>query len=171
MQCKKLEDKGLTMEKSGFFKKLKGVKNIELIFLIVVVAVVALLFLGNKEETVTTDFQSYVLNQQKSLEEVIHKIDGVGRVSVLITYSCGSEQVYAYEEVTETKNGVTKTTKEMVYVSGKPVVLYELAPVVSGIIVVAEGAENALVKLTIIKAVIALIDVPVANIEVFAYGG
>ena len=51
--------------------------------------------------------------------------------------------------------------------SGKPVLIAEKFPEIQGVVIVAEGAGNAAVKLEIIRAVQALLEVPNEKIEVF----
>lgn len=48
-----------------------------------------------------------------------------------------------------------------------PIILTEIQPVVRGVIVVAEGAGDMQVRLDLQRAVQTVLDVPVANIEVF----
>ena len=92
----------------------------------------------------------------------------------MVTLSSGPEYIYATseeEKINENQgSGSTTTsttiTKEPVIISGDIVVVKEIMPTVSGIVVVAGGAQDTRVKLEIIKAIQALLDVPQANIEV-----
>ena len=51
--------------------------------------------------------------------------------------------------------------------SDEPIVLMEKQPVVRGVIVVAEGAADIRVKLDLQRAVKAVLDIPLSQIEVF----
>ena len=111
---------------------------------------------------------------EQKLENIVAKINGGGNASVMITLSSGPEYVYATDEETQSNkneaNGTTTsttiTTSSPVIISNEMVVIKEIMPKVGGVVVVASGAENTKVKLEIIKAIQALVDVPQANIEV-----
>lgn len=51
---------------------------------------------------------------------------------------------------------------------GKPVILKEIEPKVKGVVVVAQGANDARVKLELYKAVMTLLGVESSDIEIFA---
>lgn len=166
---------------SKFFQKLKSIKHIEIIFAIILGAVVLLIYLstfnsGSKKTSSlsATSTTEYVSMLEQKLENIVAKINGVGNASVMITLSSGPEYVYATDEETQSNkneaNGTTTsttiTTSSPVIISNEMVVIKEIMPKVGGVVVVASGAENTKVKLEIIKAIQALVDVPQANIEV-----
>lgn len=162
------------------FQKLKSIKHIEIILAIILGAVVLLIYLSTfnsgskKTSTSTTSTTEYASMLETKLENIIAKIDGVGNVSVMVTLSSGPEYVYATDEETQTNknesNGTitstTISTTNPVIISNEMVVVKEIMPSVGGVVVVAGGAGNTKVKLEIIKAVQALVNVPQANIEV-----
>ena len=162
------------------FQKLKSIKHIEIIIAIILGAIVLLIYLSTfnssskKTSTTATSTTEYASMLESKLESIIAKIDGVGNVSVMITLSSGPEYVYATDEETQTNknesNGtITSTsisTSSPVIISNEMVVIKEIMPSVGGVVVVAGGAGNTKVKLEIIKAIQALVDVPQANIEV-----
>lgn len=160
-------------EKKGLLKRLKGVKNIEIIIALILAAIVLLVFFGSfgqnsaKENSSAYSFSEYVNGLQNKIESVIAKIDGAGEVDIVITFSGGIEQEYAYT-TEKIVNGSTITEKNtLVMVSGKPVLIKEKAPEIQGIVIVADGAGNTSVRLEIIRAVQALLQVPNGKIEVF----
>lgn len=178
----KLEEK---KEKKGLgnlklFQKLKSIKHIEIIIAVILGAIVLLIYFStfntsssetSFEATSTTEYAAML---ESKLENVIKQIGGVGNVSVMVTLSSGPEYIYATseeEKINENQgSGSTTTsttiTKEPVIISGDIVIVKEIMPTVSGIVVVAGGAQDTRVKLEIIKAIQALLDVPQANIEV-----
>lgn len=176
----KKEKKGL-FEKFGLFKKLKSIKHIEVIIAVVLGAIILLVYFStfsNKssentayESTSTTEYASML---ESKLSKVLSQINGAGTVSVMITLASGPEYIYATnneeERNTNTSGNstttVTTTTSEPIVISNDIVVVKEIMPAVSGVIVVASGAGSTNVKLEILKAIQALLDVPQANIEV-----
>lgn len=172
-------------EKKGFgniklFQKLKSIKHIEIIIAVILGAIVLLIYFSTfNTSTSSTPYQAtstteYAAMLESKLENVIKKIEGVGNVSVMVTLSSGPEYVYATseeEKINENQGSGSSTTsttitKEPVIISGDIVVVKEIMPTVGGIVVVAGGANDTRVKLEIIKAIQALLDVPQANIEV-----
>lgn len=171
--------------KFNFIEKLKGIKHIEIILIVAFCSILLLIyastFSGNKKQEVTTTTlttEEYANYLENKLSNVLKNIRGAGDVSVMITLSCGIEYIYATntEEVTTssttsgTTTSKTTTTQDliMVNVAGKstPVVLKENLPKVSGVIIVASGAQDISVRLELQKAVEALLDVEENNIEI-----
>lgn len=141
------------------------------------------------DEKITEESEIYSSDEtERKLEEIFSQIEGAGRVKVMITYKSGSEKVLA----TETKNsedsseendsgGKTKVSKsvysevKMAYSSetmsgGKPIVVKENTPEIEGIVVVAQGGGDVLVKEAISKAAQALFNVPAHKVEVLKMG-
>lgn len=118
------------------------------------------------------------------LEDILSKINGVGKVRVMITYSKTSQTVPLYNQDSSEKNteesdkqgGTRKITEtgtktEIVYkeVNGEkiPITQSVISPTIEGAIVTAEGANNITVKTNIIQAVEAVTGVATHKIQVF----
>lgn len=168
-------------KKFNFIEKIKNIKHIEIIVIVVFCAVLLLIYTSTfnaktteKITTTTLTTEEYANYLENKLSNVLGHIQGAGKVSVMVTLSCGVEYVYATntEEVTNASKDASKTTKSedliMVSLSGKssPVVVKEKLPKVSGVIIVASGAKNISVRLELQKAVKALLDVETNNIEI-----
>lgn len=122
---------------------------------------------------------------EKKLEGILSKMEGVGKVSVMITYSKGSEIVPMQNETskvsstqeTDAEGGTrvieeTDKTTEIVYSNGTKIETQTVInPVVKGAIVIAEGASNATVKSNIISAVEAITGVGTYKVQVFEMNG
>lgn len=123
-------------------------------------------------------------NLEQSLEDILSKISGVGKVEVLVTYSETSEVVAMYNEKqtasnteeTDTNGGVRKieetdTNKEIIYeeINGQktPITQKVVMPKIEGAIITAEGAGNVNVKTNIIQAVSAATGLSTYRIQVF----
>ena len=114
------------------------------------------------------------------LKRVLSSIRGAGEVEVMITYETGRELVTAMtSNVTESSstntagNSANESSEmsEPATVNGangnEPIVLYEKEPQVRGVLVVADGAADVAVRMNLQRAVQAVLDVPLSNIEVF----
>lgn len=126
---------------------------------------------------------SYEKDIEDRLTYILSKIKGVGEVDVMVTTSKGAEIVVSKNleqtnnviNETDGNNGVRKTEQETVKSSTqvlgqneKPLVLTELQPEVSGVLVVCQGANDVIVKDAIIRSVSALLNVPSYKVEVLA---
>lgn len=126
---------------------------------------------------------NYQLRLQEELEDMLARIHGVGKVSVLLTLEDEQEVVYAINQeerrrttLEDDGQGGTRETIEydrrgqLVIVrsggSEQPVVIKILKPRVRGILIVASGADDLRVRENIINAVQAVLDIPSYRISV-----
>ena len=154
------------------YSKIKSTKNIEIyVALILAVVVVLFIFVGNgsKNTSKTTADDTYIAQMEHKICNIVENISGCGKASVAISYSSNEEKVYAYETETTSSGGVTKQTSSIVSVKGEPLVTKVLPPNILGVVVVAEGADNPVIKLKIIEVVVTLLDVDVSKVQVFTY--
>jgi stage III sporulation protein AG len=166
----------------GPFKRLKSIKNIELIVAGILCAAILLIYFSSFDQKTSgkvsvgsQNFAEYVGGIETNLSQILAQIKGAGRVDVMITFESGVEQVYAYSvdtQTNKTNDGAKETSivvdkNTIVVTNGQPVIIKEIMPLIKGVLVVAEGADNAAVRLQLLKAVQALLDVRPANVEIF----
>lgn len=194
-----LKEKFQSLIKSEDGKSKKNLENaiVFVIILVVTIIIINTIWGGNesqKEEKTTQDNSAQLVNSdvesvetsgdtEKSIKQILSKINGVGKVEVLITYSESNQVVAMYNEKNnesqtkeEDKSGGTRTIqenttdKEIVYKeeNGKKVPVTEkvVMPKMEGALIVAEGANNAEVKTNIIQAVEALTGLATHKIQV-----
>ncbi|MGN1270225.1 MAG: hypothetical protein ACI4UU_05110 [Clostridia bacterium] len=174
-----------------------------LIILIVVLVAINLIWNDDKEKEKSTDgnkklaVEENTINKTsintkdtltKELEDILQKINGVGKVKVLITYSQTSQTIPLYNEDTTQKdtqeqdtNGGTRKIletdikKDVIYQESNgekvPITQSIISPKVEGAIVTAQGASNTNVKADIIQAVEAVTGLSSHKIQVFAMSG
>ncbi len=121
---------------------------------------------------------------EKKLENILSKMNGVGKVSVLITYSESSSIVPIYNvnlssstvEEKDTSGGTrtteTESNQKEVVTDGNSKIVTEktMMPKVEGAIITAQGATNATVKSNIVSAVEAVTGIATHKIQVFEMG-
>ena len=181
----------------------KGKKNIENAVVFIIILIVTILIINmiwgtsdekTEENTVHNTTTTKLVNGEaqensnsdeveNSIKQILSKINGVGKVDVLITYSESSRVVALYNENSkqsqtqeEDTNGGTRTIeetnndKEIIFKeeNGEKVPVTEkiVMPKMEGALIVAEGANNAEVKTNIIQAVEALTGLSTHKIQV-----
>ncbi len=153
---------------------------IPLILLVIVGVVLLVMPSGAKSKTTASvemlDSEEYVKRLEDKLTNILSNIKGAGKVHVMLTITQGPEKVIATNSTTEetsttNKDGSNVTDKN---VESKPVVknndlyvLYEKLPEVTGVIVVSSGASDLVVRMQLISATSALLNISSNQIEIF----
>ena len=149
------------------FDKVKNSKLFRYI-LIALLVIVLLLVLTTKTEqsnSVLSDNLSYVNNLEAKLEKVLSKVDGAGNVKVAITVESGMETVLAMKTIkTETANGI-EIEETPILINGKTVTLMEKYPKITGVLIVLESTNYAVIK-RIQDATKSLLDINFSQIEI-----
>jgi stage III sporulation protein AG len=143
---------------------------------------------GNKEQQKSqvedSDSEKYESTVEDKLKSTLQKIEGVGNVEVMVNFESGEEQVPAVnvndatnttqEKDTEggTRNSTQKNNGSTVVITNdgsksEPLIVKKYNPKVSGVCVVAEGAENKLTELRITKAVVNLFSISEDKVNVY----
>lgn len=185
-----LENKTSTNKKDNLFTKFFKIKHVKTAVIVLIFGFVALLILNSSFGTSLTNKSSasnlsymtcleYCEKLENKLTEVLGEISGVGNVKVMVTAESGpliNVATSTDERTNTTTSGENSTTNSTVVKdpivissSGKnsPLVLSEMAPKITGVIVVASGAKDARVKLNLIEAIQALLDVSSSNIQIY----
>lgn len=182
-----LQGNGLKKNIKSFIDKFKKMKKTELLIIgILIILALFIYFNSNQllgissknENDITTTISStnqYITDLETRLSNVLSKVQGAGNVSVMISIECGSEIVVATssENKTNTSTGSSSSTQSSttvekpIIIGDTPLILMEKLPKIKGVIVVAQGAENVQVRLELLRAVQALLDIDANNIEIF----
>lgn len=131
-------------------------------------------------ETVTTD--DYVEKMERRLEHALEQVEDVGKTSVMITLSSSAEKIIEKDTETRTSNSLSgdnessntdDVSSKSVYSSlsdGEiPYVKQELSPEIEGVLVVAEGGADAVVRQNITEVVQALFGIETHKIRVMKH--
>ena len=182
----------------------RKLENIFVFVIILIVTIIAINFILNdgKQEKIESDdpnkrlattpnTNTFDITEEpeevelaQKLENILSKINGVGRVEVMITYSETSKTIPVYNEEstqqdteeTDSNGGTRKITqtdtrKEVIYeeVDGNKTLITQsvISPTIEGAIITAEGANNATVKANIVQAVEAVTGIATHKIQVF----
>ena len=106
---------------------------------------------------------------EQRLQEIIREIQGVGEVRVLLTESSGES--YSYQEDEQMGSEGVVTRRETVIIRDENrdetgLIRETHAPTYRGAVIVCQGGDNALVKLSVIEAVGNVTGIPSSRISV-----
>ncbi|HII4439625.1 stage III sporulation protein AG [Clostridium perfringens] len=139
----------------------------------------------NSNSQEDSEVLSYQEKQEKDLEKILGKINGVGSVDVVINFQSSEVKVPAVDnssqksttEETDSEGGTRVNSQETdgdkIVMSNssngsEPVILKTEKPEVLGVMVVAEGAEDSKIKYEITKAISSLYNISVDKVNVLA---
>ena len=192
----KAKIKSFIRKKMGKDSK-KNIENLAVFLVLLIVTVVAINMiwkdedkegkdysykvLANVSEENSNNFENEEYNLEEKLEDILCKMEGVGKTKVLITYSETSEVVPMYSqsestsvtEETDSGGGTRKQetsnlNKEVITNSNNDAITKTVVlPKVEGVIVIAKGAKNVAIKTNIIQAVSAVTGVATYKVQVF----
>lgn len=108
---------------------------------------------------------------ERRLEDLLSKMEGVGKVKVMVMFDGSSELDIASDESSSKGDSGSSSNKQTVIISNnddeEPIVLRHLMPKILGVLVIAEGADDVNVKLDIISACSTVLGIKQSIVEVF----
>ena len=137
-----------------------------------------------KASEVQDDMITYQKSLERQLEEILQTMEGAGRVAVMLTVDSATDTEIArnLQETSrsiEEKDGtMVRITREQTF-SAQPVMartgsndqgvitLRENTPRINGVVVVASGANNAVVRAQLAQAVQTILSLPAHRVRVF----
>lgn len=145
----------------------------------------------DKDANISTDTESASLTErsyeeylEQKTEQTLEKVEGVGRVTVMITLQSDGQKIIEKDETgssqstseTDSEGGERSieeknSQQESIFRqdsdgSSEPYVSQKLAPEVKGIVVIADGGDNAVTIQNITEAVQALFGVQAHKIKI-----
>lgn len=171
----------------------KQIENIVIFIVLLIIVIIVINSLFHEEKVDSKQIgEKEVMNTKVSSDELENKLkvilssmSGVGSVEVMVSYTNTVTQIPMYNTKENTTtvqeqdvNGGKRETKE---VSNEQSIIFEeksstkipavkqtIMPEVIGVVVVAEGANNEVIKENIKKAVEAVVNIASHRIQVFA---
>lgn len=146
----------------NLFKKIKPEYVIAVVAVIIVVVLFASSFKSGDERVSSVD--EYVTMLENKLSKRLSELDGAGKVSVIISVKRGLTTEIATAK--KYQSGGTEAEESPILVAGKPVVLGEIYPEICGVIILAKGADDVKVRLSLLMAAQTFLDVQSDKIQV-----
>lgn len=115
---------------------------------------------------------------EERLSYLLSQVEGAGKVEVMIYADSSSEMIPAYNDQLDSRSNeesdrvsVESSERRELALSGdnKPVILKVEIPEIKGVVVVAEGADDFLVKQELNKAVCTLLGVPEHRVQILKH--
>lgn len=169
------------VEIKGVWERMKKIKHFPIIVAIVVALLLCVVYFSffatpktdKIEDNSTMSFSSseeYVTWLENKLNNVLSSISGAGHVSTIITLESGFSYDYAKSVETRTSTGqdIVISSETLVLVDGEPVVVKEWFPVIKGVVIVASGASDFSVKMKILDATEAVLEIDRNDIKVLS---
>lgn len=160
---------GITQIKERIQKSFGTEQKVKLYFTLAVLCIVLLLVMKpSSDKTEPTPAaeppapeQSYSEELERSLEEIISQIQGVGKVSVMVTVEGTAKKIYA----ADTSESDSKTDEKTVILGSKEALLESTEyPRVKGVLVVCSGGKSAAVKEKVVDAVSTVLEIPTSKV-------
>lgn len=133
---------------------------------------------GDNMDGQSMDGEEVVSDMERRLSELLSQVEGAGQVKVMIYADTSSEQVPAYNNEQDTRNDETTDGKSSqisenreLALSGDdtPVILKVMVPQIKGVVVVAEGANDMLIKEQLNNAVCTLLGIPEHRVQILKH--
>ncbi len=160
-------------KKPGLIDRIKKIKGLEYIVIGIIAILIVVIILSDnlfesKSKSKSGDgVTEYVSSLESRLATTLSGVKGAGKVSVAISVAGGNKTIIA-TDVTTTKNGTElQTTESAVLVGGKVVVLGETYPEITGVVIVASGASDPVVKMNLLSAAETFLSVDSAKVKIF----
>lgn len=136
----------------------------------------------NETSSVALEEEDYCKELEDKMEDILGKVDGVGKVEVMITLKNGKEQVVNKDApLSSTKNVEERDGEKsesesleqgeetiLVNIDGDsiPYVVKEYSPTVEGVLIIAQGGDDPTVKVALIEATTVLLNVPSHKVSI-----
>ncbi len=118
------------------------------------------------EPTASTSYYSEEKELEDKLISILSEIKGAGAVTVALTFEQGTEYVYAEENNEKQSADQSETSTSLAQINDSPVLVKQRLPEVKGVVIVAEGAGDALVKERLYQAIKSLLGLTSSQIAI-----
>ncbi len=160
-------------KKKSILDSVKNNRKLHYFLIFITICFIAVFFVFSLDKTESlnqtnnTVIGEYVSSLEKRLSSSLSKVKGAGKIEVVITVESGMETVLAMKTTTTVnENGKKETVETPILVNGKTVTLKENYPRITGVLIVAEGADNIMVLSKIQQATVSLLDINLNQIEI-----
>ena len=166
-----------------FISKLKKGGNIKIVVFMGLAGILLImfseLFFSNdnkqkensiKSENIRGNYENYAHDMENQLKRILEKIDGVGKVDVMVTVVGTEEYIYAEEEKIKTGENDSSEEKQYVIIGSngdKQALLKKIvSPEISGVVIICEGGDSNIIKERVYNTISAVLNISSQKIYV-----
>ena len=138
----------------------------------------------NDTNTTSYDANTYITEKENKLKNILKKVSGIGDVEVMITLKSSKERItlkdtpYTQESLKEddgeggsrTNNSIQREESTVLVTNedgnSVPYIIKEIEPEIEGVVVIAQGGDDASVIKDIMEATQVLFNVPAHKVKV-----
>lgn len=151
------------------FKKLK-LKREYIVVIICIITVFIIVFStfydNNNSRDTTKNANDYVDILEQKLKRSIEQIEGVNSATVIISVESGITTVIAEDVKKTEENGKTTYASSPVLVGGEPIILGEIYPDITGVVVVCNCKDNFIVNSYVLDLLTTVLDISCDKIRI-----
>lgn len=123
-----------------------------------------------KSENISGNYENYAYDMENQLKRILEKIDGVGKVDVMVTVVGTEEYIYAEEEKIKTGENDSSEEKQYVIIGSngdKQALLKKIiSPEISGVVIICEGGDSNIIKERVYNTISAVLNISSQRIYV-----
>lgn len=176
-------------EKQSLFKKIfKGTWTEKLKVILVAVIFIAILIIFassfkttsvKKDETTFDELSNsyrsleYCSELENKLEKTLENVKDIGKVKAFVMVECSPTYTYLTEESENSSNGENGSVQKQTTIyearNGSitsPVVVVEILPKITGVLIVATGAKDTKLKVMLTNVVATILSIDISKVEV-----
>ena len=151
------------------FKKLK-LKREYIIVIICIITVFIIVFStfydNNNSRDTTQNANDYVDILEQKLKRSIEQIEGVNSATVILSVESGITTVIAEDVKKTEENGKTTYASSPDLVGGEPIILGEIYPDITGVVVVCNCEDNFIVNSYVLDLLTTVLDISCDKIRI-----
>lgn len=151
------------------YKKLK-LKREYIVVIICIITVFIIVFStfydNNKLRDTPQNSNDYVEILEQKLKRSIEKIEGVNNATVILSVESGITTVIAEDVKKTEENGKTTYVSSPVLVGGEPIILGEIYPKITGVVVVCNCENNVIVNSYVLDLLTTVLDISCDKIRI-----
>lgn len=119
-----------------------------------------------KEQLQITEEEDYKMQLEQELEELLRSVSGAGKVKVMITLKDQGEEILDKNIISDETSHEQETVQFEKEDETVPYVTKTKTPSVEGVVVVAEGGGNSMVRTNLTEMVLALFPVETHKVKI-----
>lgn len=165
---------------SSFLKRIRDFKKWKTLLVVVLCFVVVLIFASSfksksdktsqEEIFVSSSALAYCKEQENRLEQVLENVKGISNVKVFVMVDESPTLKYVEDGNNSSSESQNSTSSSTVLIKNgsttKPIIVVEMLPKIKGVLVIAKGAKDLMMKSTLTNIISSVLGINISSVEV-----